>query len=206
MILFDHNLLPVKRTKKYRMKTLIDLKKEIQIQNKNGIDFVLAAGVLWLVLTYIWTLDFSSYNKSIFSFMVSALLLPLAFVLSKVLKTQWKAKDNPLQPLGLWINFAQLIYFPLLIFVLLNTPDYFIMAYAVITGAHFFPYAWFYDEMGYAIWAVLISVGAFLVSLIADIEYIWTVPLFTAMMLFLLAIKILLRFTLLRGSTLQRNA
>lgn len=180
------------------MKNVIDLKKEIQLQNKNGIDFVLAAGVLWLVLTYIWTLDFSSYNKSIFSFMVSALLLPLAFALSKVLKTQWKAKDNPLQPLGLWINFAQLIYFPLLIFVLLNTPDYFIMAYAVITGAHFFPYAWFYDEIGYAIWAVLISLGSFLVALFVEIDLIWTVPLFTAVMLFLLGIKISLRLKQLR--------
>ena len=136
--------------------------------------------------------------------MVSALLLPLAFAMSKVLKTQWKAKDDPLQPLGLWINFAQLIYFPLLIFVLLNSPDHFIMAYAVITGAHFFPYAWFYDEMGYAIWAVLISVGSFFIALIVEVDLIWTVPLFTAVMLFLLVIRIFLRLRLL-GNTVRHN-
>ncbi len=188
------------------MKNLQQLKQEIQLQNKNGIDFVLAAGILWLVLTFIWMLDYSAYNRSIFSFMVSALMLPLAFGFSKLLKTHWKIKDNPLQPLGLWINFAQLIYFPLLIFVLLNTPEHFIMAYAVITGAHFFPYAWFYDEMGYAIWAVLISAGCFLLSLFVTAEQMWIVPLFTAVMLFLLVIKISLGVKLLRERVWQRNS
>jgi hypothetical protein len=184
---------------------LKDLKLEIQLQAKNGIDFILSAGILWLIISYIWTLDFSSYNKSIFTFMIGAILLPLAFGLSKILKTNWKVKDNPLQPLGLWLNFAQLIYFPFLIFILIKYPDYFIMAYAIITGAHLFPYAWFYDEIGYAIMAIIISVGALLITLNITVENIWTIPLFTSAMLFLLAVWILLKVNALNKKTLPNN-
>lgn len=174
-------------------KNFAELKLEIQLQAKNGIDFILSAGILWLFISYIWILEYSAYNKSIFTFMVGAALLPLAFGLSKALNTNWKVANNPLQPLGLWLNFAQLIYFPFLIFILLKYPDYFIMAYAIITGAHLFPYAWFYDEMGYAVCAVLISVGALLITLNIDLENTWLVPLFTSVVLFLLTLWIFIR-------------
>ncbi|MCX2718103.1 DUF7010 family protein [Lentiprolixibacter aurantiacus] len=170
------------------------LKQEIQLQAKNGIEFILAAGILWLFISYLWTLEYSAYNKSIFTFIVGAFLLPLAFGLSKALKTNWKIKDNPLQPLGLWLNFAQLIYFPFLIFILIKYPDYFIMTYAIITGAHLFPYTWFYDEMGYAAAAILISVGSMLIALNSGPESMWHVPLFTAILLFLLAFWIYVRW------------
>ena len=170
------------------------LKKEIQLQAKNGIEFILAAGILWLAIAYLWTLDFTSYNKSIMTFIIGAFLLPMAFGLSKVLKTNWKIKDNPLQPLGLWLNFAQLIYFPFLIFILIKYPDYFIMTYAIITGAHLFPYAWFYDELGYAVVAVIISEGSMLIALNTAPETMWYVPLFTSIFLFILGIWIYVRW------------
>ena len=188
-----------------KQKGLTELKAEIQLQAKNGIDFILSAGILWLAISYIWTLEYTSYNRSIFTFMIGAILLPLAFGLSKILKTNWKVKDNPLQPLGLWLNFAQLIYFPFLIFILIKYPDYFIMAYAIITGAHLFPYAWFYDEIGYAVWAIIISVGTLFITLNIEIEKIWIVPFFTSIMLFLLAGWILMRMKKQKNKTLHNN-
>lgn len=185
-------------------RSFTDLKLEIQVQAKNGIDFILAAAILWLGISYIWTLEYTAYDKSILTFIVGAILLPLAFGFSKILKTNWKIKNNPLDPLGLWLNFAQIVYFPFLVFILLMYPDYFIMAYAIITGAHLFPYAWYYDEIGYAVWAVLISVGTLLITLNVDVERIWTVPLFTSIMLFLLAGWILVRITKLNKKTLHK--
>ena len=48
--------------------------------------------------------------------------MPLARLLSKPLRTIWTLPHNPLQPLGLWLNFAQLFYFPLLVFVYMRYP------------------------------------------------------------------------------------
>ena len=181
------------------------LKKEIQLQAKNGIDFILSAGIVWLAIYFIWTLEYTAYNKSIFTFIIGAILLPLAYGLSKIFKTNWKIKNNPLQPLGLWLNFAQLIYFPFLIFILIRYPDYFIMVYAIITGAHLFPYAWFYDEIGYAIIATIISVGSLLITLNIKIESIWIVPLFTSVMLFIFSVWIIIRAIAMKKDTLKNK-
>ena len=117
------------------------------------------------MVPYVWTLPYSAYNKSVLTFIAGSLLLPLAFLFSRVFKTQWSAKDNPLDPLGLWLNFAQLFYFPILAIVLLQEPRLFLVCYVIITGAHLFPYAWFYDEKPYAIFAGIIAVGGTLLNL-----------------------------------------
>ena len=169
---------------------LQNLKHELAIKAKGGVDFIVAAAIVWLLITYIWTLDTSTYNKSILTFIVGAIHLPLAFVFSKIFKTTWKIKENPLQPLGLLLNFAQLFYFPFLILILIKSPDYFVITYAIITGAHFFPYAWYYDLKPYAIMAGVISGGALILGLKVEILHMYYVPFAMSLALLLLALLI----------------
>lgn len=154
------------------------LQIELSLKAKNGMDFILAASIVWLAISYVWTLEISSYNKSVITFIVGSFMLPLAILFSKVLKTRWTLENNPLQPLGLWLNFAQLFYFPFLIFTLIKMPDHFVMVYVIITGAHFFPYAWFFKAVPYAVMAGVISVGAMLIELSIKPEDAYLVPLF----------------------------
>ncbi len=160
-----------------------NLKLELKREAKCGVDFIFTASILWLAITYIWTMNYTAYDTSIFTFVISAFLMPLAFAFSKLFKTNWKVKDNPLQSLGLWLNFAQLIYFPILFFILIKDANYFVLGYAIITGAHLFPYAWLYDEKIYAVIAPLISVASLVLTIIFGIEKIWIIPLFTALTL-----------------------
>ena len=187
--------------KKVKIEKLTDfenMKFEIKLKAKNGIDFIFAASITWFGIFLIWRfLTNTSYDKSVLTFMFGAILLPLALGFSKIYKTNWKIKNNPLQPLGLWLNFAQLIYFPFLIFIMIKYPDYFIMTYAIITGAHLFPYAWYYDEIGYAIIAVLISVGAMLIALIVGVTEIYYIPILTAISLFILGSWLTIRHRVL---------
>ncbi len=169
------------------LKEMNHLRLELSVRAKNGIDFILAASLVWIAITYVWTLPYPSYNKSIIAFMVGGVMMPLAILFSKLFKTEWTIKSNPLQPLGLWLNFAQLVYFPFLIFVLIKMPDYFVMVYAIITGAHFFPYAWFFKSVAYAIVAVIISVGAMLLGLLLPQQSFYLIPLFLSASLLILA-------------------
>jgi len=172
-----------------------NLRLEIQVKAKNGVDFMFAASITWFGIFLIWRFtENTSYEKSIFTFVVGVILIPLAFLFSKILNTTWKIKDNPLEPLGLWLNFAQLIYFPFLVFLLIKYPDYFIMGYAIITGAHLFPYAWYYDEPGYAVGAILISVGSMLLGLYIEPDTIFYIPAFTSLAFLLLGTWILIRY------------
>ena len=170
-------------------KTQLDaLRADVSAKAKNGIDFILAATIIWSMIAIIWTLPFSAYDRSVFTFIVGSFLLPLALGLSKLLKTSWKIPENPLQPLGLWLNFAQLFYFPFLIFILIKHPDYFLMTYAIITGAHFFPYAWYYNNKAYAVMAGIISVGSLLLALRLAPTDFYLAGFFMAICLLILAI------------------
>jgi len=164
------------------------LRLELSVNAKNGLDFIASATVVWLILAYIWTLPHSAYNKSIFTFIAGSITIPLAFALSKVFKTSWKTPGNPLEPLGLWLNFAQMFYFPFLVFILLTRPEYFVMTYAIITGAHFFPYAWYYKSAPYAIMAGVISVGAMGLGLFLSSEEMYVLPLMMAAALAVLGV------------------
>jgi hypothetical protein len=64
------------------------------------------------------------------------------------------------------------------------------MAYVIITAAHFFPYAWFYNEITYAIMAGLLSVGAFLIALYLSPSNMYLLPMFMSVGLLILALLI----------------
>jgi hypothetical protein len=167
------------------------LRLELSVNAKNGVDFIVSATVVWLLLGYIWTLPYSAYNRSVLTFMAGSITIPLAFALSKVFKTSWKSPGNPLEPLGLWLNFAQLFYFPFLVFVMLTEPQFFVMTYAIITGAHFFPYAWYYKSMPFAIMAGVIAVGALFLGLGLPPEKMFLLPLAMAGALAVLALLLM---------------
>jgi hypothetical protein len=174
--------------------TLDSLKLELSVKAKNGIDFVVSASIIWFAIAYLWTLNGTAYDKSVFTFIIGGLMLPLALLLSKAFKTTWKLPNNPLQPLGLWLNFAQLFYFPFLIFVLIKQPNYFVMTYAIITGAHFFPYGWFYNAKAYSIFAGIISFGSLFIGLLVPEDKMFLIPLFTGASLTILALLVYLNF------------
>lgn len=136
------------------------MRSEIILRNKNGINFILAASICWLIISFLWTSHINSGKLVLYTFMATMPLLPLAWLFGKVFKTDWKIENNPLNDLGLWFNFAQLFYFPLLIVVLMKNHYDMPMALAIITGAHFFPYAWFYQTKAYAVMAGVISIGS----------------------------------------------
>ncbi len=171
--------------------SLDEFRVNLSVKSKNGLDFTLSAGIIWIIIAWIWTLDLKSYDKSVFTFIVGALMMPLAFLFSKLFNTTWKNKDNPLQPLGLWLNFSQLFYFPFLIFSLIKFPNYFVMVYAIITGGHFFPYAWFYKTNLYAVFAGIISIGAMTLGLILPVEKMYFIPMLMSVSLIILTILLL---------------
>lgn len=170
------------------------LRIELSVKAKNGLDFIVAASIVWLIISYLWTLNYTAYNKSVLTFCIGAIMLPLALLFSKIFKTDWKMKHNPLSPLGLWLNFAQLFYFPFLFFVLLKLPEYFVMVYVIITGAHFFPYSWYYKNNLYAIVAGVISIGSLLLGLFLSTENIYFIPLFMSGTLVILAVLLFFDF------------
>ncbi|MCS5491391.1 DUF7010 family protein [Algoriphagus limi] len=137
---------------------------ELSIRCKNGVNFILAAALIWAGIAVIWNWELSTYNQSILTFSISGLMLPLAWIFGKILKTAWNVEGNPLNKVGLIFNLAQLFYFPFLFILLGNKPEFFALGYAIITGAHFFPYAWYYKTNWFGVFAGLIPFGSWILS------------------------------------------
>lgn len=147
-----------------QLELLDEWRTELSIRCKNGVNFIFAAAVIWAVVAVIWNLELSLYNQSILTFSISGLMLPLAWVFGKKMKTAWKVEGNPLNKVGMIFNIGQLFYFPFLFILLGNKPEYFALGYAIITGAHFFPYAWYYNTNWFGIFAGLIAFGSWIIS------------------------------------------
>ncbi|TGE25287.1 hypothetical protein E5K00_08880 [Hymenobacter aquaticus] len=163
------------------------LRLELSVKAKNGLDFIVAASLVWSVITLIWLLPGSPSRHGLYTFFMGGAMVPLALLFSKVLRTTWTIKDNPIQPLGLWLNFAQLFYFPILIFIYVRYPQHFVMTYGIITGAHFFPYAWFYNTKSFAVMAGVIAGGCLLLGSRLPVEKLYYIPGFIVGSLLVLA-------------------
>lgn len=68
------------------------------------------------------------------------------------------------------------------------------MALAIITGAHFFPFAWYYKANAYAVMAGIISVGSAVVGSMVSQQDIFMVPVLMTGMLTILAMLLYLDY------------
>ena len=79
---------------------LKDLKKDCVQKQKKGIHFIIASVVIWIMVLIVQLTDLPILTKNLLTFCCTAPLLPIAFLISKILKIQFQDKSNPLNYLG----------------------------------------------------------------------------------------------------------
>ena len=123
-----------------------ELRKEIAIQQKKGLPFIMTSVIIWLLILLVSILDINMNMKNLLVFCCSCPLLPLSWIIGKLIKVDIFSKENPLGQLGfiMWVFSA--------------VPEKMIMVYAMVFGAHLFPYSWLYKSKGYTVVAISIPV------------------------------------------------
>lgn len=165
---------------------VIKTRNELSVRGKNGIGFLLSAVIIWSIITVIFTQSIEIHQKNIYMLFSTGLMFPLSVGISTLIKADWKLKNNPFGNLGLYLNLAQLSYFPILFWGIANSPNDAIMLFAIITGAHFFPYGWFYNAKSYYIMAPIISFLIMFLALYLNGEKLWLVSFSMVILLFAL--------------------
>ncbi|SEQ15636.1 DUF7010 family protein [Piscibacillus halophilus] len=135
-----------------------ELRYDLSKRSKNGIGFLMSAVVIWTIITIIFVIDLEINTQNIFMFITTGIMFPLALLFSNLINAEWKQDDSPLSILGLILNVAQFIYFPLVFWAFLYKPTTMLMVFAIITAAHLFPYGWFYNAKPYYFIAPVLSV------------------------------------------------
>lgn len=163
-------------------------RNELSIKGKNGLGFLISGSVIWMIITVIYFLPIGIYGKSILMLCSSGIMFPLSIGINHLLKADWKLEGHPLGPLGLFLNLAQVMYFPILIWAIGKSPEEAVIFFAIITGAHFFPYGWFYNTKAYAIMAPVSACAVMLIGWKIAIGNLWLVPLSMVILLLILVV------------------
>ncbi|QQE80584.1 hypothetical protein [Alicyclobacillus sp. SO9] len=154
---------------------LLQMKRELSIKGKNGISFLMSGTVVWAIITVIFILPFSPREKDLIAFYSTGLMFPMAVLFSRLIKADWKAQDNPLGSLGLYLNLAQMMYFPVLFWTIVKHPTDMVLLFAIITAAHFYPYGWLYNTKAYYFLGPIVALLLFGIGLVSN-KPSWVIP------------------------------
>lgn len=125
-------------------------------KQKRGIHFILASFILWSVVWFIHQSTLPILTKNLYTFFATAPLLPLAFLISRILKIDFQNKANPLTNLGVLFSLNQMLYLLIAMWVFQAVPEKMVMVLAMIFGAHLLPYGWLYQSKAYYAFSVII--------------------------------------------------
>lgn len=148
--------------------TLNELRCECAKQQKKGLHFILASIFIWAAVWIVHLTALPIETKNLLTFCVACPLLPLAWVISKLIHVNFQGKGNPLTSLGLLFSVNQILYILIAMWVFSAVPEKMLMVYAMIFGAHLMPYSWLYQSKSYMLMSILVPILALVVGLIAQ--------------------------------------
>lgn len=146
---------------------LNELRFDSATKQKKGLHFILASVVIWSAILVIHLTALPILTKNLLTFCCTAPLVPLALLISKVIKVDFTNKDNPLTHLGVLFSTNQILYLLIAMWIYNAIPEKMVMVLAMIFGAHLLPYGWLYQSSSYKVLSILIPIAA----LIAGINF-----------------------------------
>ncbi len=187
--------MPIFVFEKSKYMKLDNLHKDCAIRQKKGIHFILASVVIWGLILAAHITNLPIETKNLITFCCSAILFPLAWIISKALGVDFESKGNPLTKAGILFSVNQMLYILIAMWVFAAVPEKMLMVYAMIFGAHLMPFSWLYQSKSYLVFSIVIPI----LSLIIGIYY---PPVILAIIM--VATEILFSFLLYREcKTLQ---
>ncbi len=144
---------------------LEELKKDWSKKQKKGIHFIIASVIIWTMVLIVQLTNLPILTKNLLTFCCTALLFPISFFISKILKIQFQDKSNPLNNLGLLFSINQMIYILIAMWIYYALPDKMLMVFAMIFGAHLLPFSWLYNSKTYMALSIVIPILSLIVGL-----------------------------------------
>ncbi|MDO5138208.1 MAG: hypothetical protein Q4D71_07060 [Oscillospiraceae bacterium] len=136
--------------------SLEELRDDICIKQKKGLPFIAASVVIWILITVVCLLDLPLMTRNMLVFCCAVPLLPLAFLVGKIIKVDIFSNENPLGKLGFLFTMNQMLYLLIVMWVYSAVPEKMVMVHAMVFGAHLLPYSWLYKSKAYMIFAIAI--------------------------------------------------
>lgn len=157
--------------------TIDEMRLDIARRSKKGMSFMLTSIVIWSLILIIWLLPIKDIRmKNTLSFFCTALLMPVAFLFSKIIRAEFSVKDNALNGLGILLSMNQFLYILIAMWAYAQAPDKMVMIFAMIFGAHLLPFSWLYKSRAYMVMSIIIPIAILAVGSSFGTEYIFILP------------------------------
>lgn len=147
---------------------LTEIKKDCAVKQKKGLHFILASIIIWIAVLFVHISSLPILTKNLFTFCCTAPLLPISYLISKIIKVDFQNKENPLTNLGVLFSVNQILYLLIAMWIYPTIPEKMLMVIAMIFGAHLLPYCWLYSSKSYMFFSILISLMALIIGLKAE--------------------------------------
>jgi hypothetical protein len=144
---------------------LDEMRVDSAIKQKKGLHFILASVIIWTAVLVIHLTTLPILAKNLLTFCFTAPLMPLAYMISKIIKVDFTNKANPLTNLGILFSANQILYLLIAMWIYAAVPDKMVMILAMIFGAHLLPYGWLYQSKSYTVLSIVIPIVALIVGL-----------------------------------------
>ncbi|PKN99345.1 MAG: hypothetical protein CVU42_08825 [Chloroflexi bacterium HGW-Chloroflexi-4] len=145
--------------------SLDEMRLDSAIKQKKGLHFILASIIIWIGVMVIHLTTLPIFTKNLLTFCFTAPLVPLAYMISKLIKVDFSNKANPLTNLGILFSVNQMLYLLIAMWIYNAIPEKMVMVLAMIFGAHLLPYGWLYKSKSYMVLSFIIPIGALITGL-----------------------------------------
>ena len=145
--------------------TLDELRNDCLLKQKKGLHFILASVIIWAAVLLIHLSPLDTESKNLFTFCCSTPLMPMAYLISKIIKVDFQNKSNPLTNLGITFSVGQLPYLLIAMWAFAEAPENMLMIYSMIFGAHLLPFGWLYRSKTYYVLSVAIPAAAVMIGM-----------------------------------------
>ena len=137
---------------------LEELRNDIALKQKKGLPFICTSVLIWALILIVVLLDLPQDIENFLVFCCSCPLLPISWMVGKVLKVDIFDKSNPLGNLGFLFTCNQLLYLLIVMWVFSAVPDKMVMVYAMVFGAHLLPYSWLYKSISFRVVSIVVPI------------------------------------------------
>ena len=142
-----------------------ELRRENAIVQKKGAPFIMASVIIWISATVVRVLPITLTGRNFLTFCCSMLLIPLAFILSKIIGADiFRKTENPINKLGFLCTMNQMLYLLIVMWAYSQKPESMFMLYAMVFGAHLLPFSWVYESKTYLVMSLVTTIGSLVIG------------------------------------------
>lgn len=139
--------------------TLHEMRRDVAARSRKGLPFLIAGGIYWAGMGVAGA-ALPAERAALALLVGLGVVMPLAYLFSRMLGAEFAATDHPLSPLGGQIAALNGFFLPVFVVVYAEIPGWTPFTLAVLGGSHFLPYAWYFDSRAYQVLSLGMAGGS----------------------------------------------